>query len=142
MFFDRSGLDLDLDFDLRLSPDGSAGKVVAAVASGEVEYGCVPAELFPDRKPVKGAEILTYCEKVPVEVFAFVHMGGDKMLGGRVRDALKRIPKNDPTLKPLGVEDFILATAAEYDMVTNFLARDKIAKAQRLSEAPAEPGSS
>jgi ABC-type phosphate/phosphonate transport system substrate-binding protein len=142
MFFDRSGLDLDLDFDLRQSPDGSAGSVIKAVASGDVEYGCVPAELFPDRKPFKGAEVLTYTEKVPVEVFAFVHMGGDKMLGGRVRDALKRIPKDDPILKPLGVESFILATSAEYDLVTNFLAKDKIEKAQRLSEAPAEPGPS
>jgi ABC-type phosphate/phosphonate transport system substrate-binding protein len=142
MFFDRSGLDLDLDFDLRQSPDGSAGSVIKAVASGDVEYGCVPAELFPDRKPFKGAEVLTYTEKVPVEVFAFVHMGGDKMLGGRVRDALKRIPKDDPIPKPLGVESFILATSAEYDLVTNFLAKDKIEKAQRLSEAPAEPGPS
>ncbi len=142
MFFDRSDLDLDLDFDLRQSPDGSAGSVIAAVASGEVQYGCVPAELFPDRKPLKGAEVLTYTEKVPVEVFAFVHMGGDKMLGGKVRDVLKRIPKDDPILKPLGVESFILATSAEYDLVTNFLAKDKIEKAQRLSEAPAKAGPS
>jgi ABC-type phosphate/phosphonate transport system substrate-binding protein len=140
MYFDRSGLDLDLDFDLRESPDGKPESVIAAVAAGEVEYGCVPAELFPDRKPVKGAELLAYCEKTPVEVFAFVQMGGDKMLGGKVRDVLKAIPKDDPLLKPLGVESFILATSTEYDMVTNFLTQDKIDKAQRLSEAPAEAG--
>lgn len=142
MFFERSGLDLDLDFDLRESPDGTPESVIAAVAAGEVEYGCVPAEFFPDRKPLKGAEVLTYSEKVPVEVFAFVQMGGDKMLGGKVRDILKAIPKGDPLLKPIGVEGFILATATEYDLVTNFLTQDKIEKAQRLSEAPAEAGPS
>jgi len=142
MFFNRSGLDLDLDFDLRTSPDGTPRGVVAAVAAGEVEYGCVPAELYPDRKPANGAEILTYCDKVPVEVFAFVDVGGDKMLGGKVRDILKKIPKNDPILKPLGVESFIIATPAEYDVVINFLVQDKIDKAQRLSEKPAEAGTS
>lgn len=142
MFFDHSGLDLDLDFDLRTSPDGAPRGVVAAVAAGEAEYGCVPAELYPDRKPAKGAEILTYCDKVPVEVFGFVEMGGDKMLGGKVRDVLKRIPKDDPVLKPLGIESFILATPAEYDLVVNFLLQDKIKKAQRLAEAPAEAGPS
>ncbi len=142
MFFDRSGLDLDLDFDLRVSPDGTPESVVAAVAAGEVEYGCVPADLFPDRKPFKGTEVLTYSEKVPVEVFAFVQMGGDKMLGGKVRDVLKAIPKGDPVLKPLRVENFILAAPAEYELVTNFLIQDKIEKAQRLSEAPAEAGES
>jgi len=138
MFFDRSELDLDLDFDLRAAPNGTAEEVIAAVAAGEVEYGCVPAELFPDRKPVKGAELLTYSEKVPVEVFAFVEMGGDKMLGGKVRDVLKAIPKGDPALQPIGLESFMLATQAEYDLVTNFLAADKIEKAQRLSEAAPE----
>ena len=142
MFFDRSGLDLDLDFDLRTSRDGTPQGVIAAVAAGEVEYGCVPAELYPDRKPVKGAEILTYCDKVPVEVFGFVEMGGDKMLGGKVRDVLKRIPEDDPVLKPLGVESFILAAPAEYDIVNNFLLQDKIGKAQRLAETPAEAGPS
>ncbi|HUV87686.1 MAG TPA: PhnD/SsuA/transferrin family substrate-binding protein [bacterium] len=142
MFFDRSGLDLDLDFDLRESPDGRPENVIAAVAAGEVEYGCVPAEFFPGRKPVKGAEVLTYSEKVPVEVFAFVEMGGDKMLGGKVRDVLKAIPKDDPVLKLLGIDSFILAAPAEYGMVINFLTQDKIEKAQRLSEAPAKAGTS
>jgi ABC-type phosphate/phosphonate transport system substrate-binding protein len=141
MYFDRSGLDLDLDFDLRTSPDGTPQGVIAAVAAGEVEYGCVPDELFPTRKPVKGAELLAYCDKVPVDVFAFVDVGGDKMLGGKVRDLLQGIPKNDPVLKPVGVESFILATPAEYDVVVNFLLRDKIGKAQRLAETPAEAGS-
>lgn len=139
MYFDRSDLDLDLDFDLRKSPNGTAEGVIAAVAAGEVEYGCVPLDLYPGRKPYKGTEVLTVCDKVPVEVFAFVEMGGDKMLGGKVRDVLKKIPKGDPVLTPMGVEDFSLTTAAEYDLVTNFLAQDKIDKAQRLSsEAPAE----
>jgi hypothetical protein len=139
MFFDRNGLDLDLDFDLHKSPDGTAEGVVAAVAAGEVEYGCVPLDLYPGRKPYKGTEVLKVCDKVPVEVFAFVEMGGDKMLGGKVRDVLKKIPKGDPVLTPLGIEDFSLTTAAEYDLVTTFLAQDKIEKAQRLStEAPAE----
>jgi hypothetical protein len=139
MFFGRNGLDLDLDFDLKESPDGTAEGVVAAVAAGEVEYGCVPYDLYPGRKPYKGTEVLTVCDKVPVEVFAFVEMGGDKMLGGKVRDVLKKIPKGDPVLAPLGIEDFSLTTAAEYDLITTFLAQDKIEKAQRLSsEAPAE----
>ena len=56
------------------------------------------------------------------------------------RDVLKAIPKNDPVLAPIGVEDFSLTTTAEYDLVTNFLTQDKIDKAQRLSsETPAEP---
>lgn len=140
MFFNHSELDLDLDFDLRKSPDGAAESVVAAVAAEEVEYGCVPLDLYPDRKPYKGTEVLTICDKVPVEVFAFVEMGGDKMLGGKVRDVLKAIPKGDPVLTPLDVENFSLTTAAEYDLVTAFLTQDKIDKAQRLSsEAPAEP---
>jgi hypothetical protein len=133
IYFDRSDLDLDLDFELRKSPDGTAEGVVAAVAAGDVEYGCVPLDLYPGRKPYKGTEVLTVCDKVPVEVFAFVEMGGDKMLGGKVRDVLKKIPKGNPVLTPLGVEGFSLTTAAEYDLVTNFLAQDKIDKAQRLS---------
>jgi hypothetical protein len=141
MFFSRSDLDLDLDFDLRESAGGTAESVVAAVAAGEVEYGCVPLDLYPNRKPYKGTEVLTVCDKVPVEVFAFVEMGGDKMLGGKVRDVLKKIPKGDPALAPLRLENFSLTTAAEYDLVTNYLAQDKIAKAQRMSsEAPAPPG--
>jgi hypothetical protein len=140
MFFDRNGLDLDLDFDLREAPKGTADEVIAGVAAGEVEYGCVPAYLFPSRKPVKGAEALTYTEKVPVEVFAFVDVGGDRVLGGRVKDALRRIPKGDAALKPLGLENFIFAVPAEYDLVTSFLAQDKINKAQRLSGQPTEVG--
>ncbi len=139
MFFDRSDLDLDLDFDLAESPDATAEGVVAAVAAGEVEYGCVPVELYPGRKPYKETEVLTICDKVPVEVFAFVEMDGDKMLGGKVRDVLKGIPKGDPILAPLGVDNLSLTTAAEYDLVTNFLSQDKIDKAQRLSsETPVE----
>ncbi len=140
MFFDRNGLDLDLDFDLREAPNGTADEVIAGVAAGEVEYGCVPANLFPSRKPVKGTEALTYTEKVPVEVFAFVDVGGDKVLGGRVRQALRKIPKGDAALKPLALESFILAIRAEYDLVTSFIAQDKINKAQRLSGQPTEVG--
>jgi ABC-type phosphate/phosphonate transport system substrate-binding protein len=143
MFFDRSELDLDLDFDLHTAPNGTPEEVIAAVAAGEVEYGCVPIDFYPERKPYKGTEVLTISEKVPVEAFGFVEMGGDKMLGGKVRDVLKDIPKDDPILKPLGIENFSLATAAEYDIVTNYLAQDKIDKAQRLSsEVPAETGES
>ncbi|NIT34886.1 MAG: PhnD/SsuA/transferrin family substrate-binding protein [candidate division Zixibacteria bacterium] len=140
MFFNRNGLDLDLDFDLREAPNGTADEVIAAVAGGEVEYGCVRADLFPSRKPFKGAEALTYTEKVPVEVFAFVDVGGDRELGGRVRNALRKIPRGDAALKPLGQENFILAIPAEYDLVTQFLAQDKIDKAQRLSGTPTEVG--
>ena len=139
MFFDRSDLDLDLDFDLRESPDGTAEGVVAAVAAGEVEYGCVALGLYPERKPYKGTEVLTICDKVPVEVFAFVEMGGDKMLVGKVRDVLRGIPKDDPVLAPLALEGFSRTTAAEYDVVTQFLAKDKIDKAQRMSETSSEP---
>ncbi len=140
MFFSRSGLDIDLDFNLSEAPNQSPADVVAAVAGGQVQYGCVPADLYPafiDRKPVNGVELLTVCEKVPVEVFAFVEASGDKMLGGEVRDALRKIPKNDPIFKPLGLENFTVATQAEYDAVTNFLAQDKIDKAQRMSGTPA-----
>ncbi len=140
MFFSRSGLDLDLDFDLREAPNGTPEEVVAAVAAGEVEYGCVPSGTVPTDRATKGVEVLTpNCDRVPVEVFAFVEIGGDKMLGGQVRDALKNIPKDDAILTPLGLVSFSVATQAEYNVVTNFLKQDKIAKAQRLSGAPAEP---
>jgi phosphonate transport system substrate-binding protein len=142
MFFSRSDLNLDLDFDLRKAPHGTADEVVAAVASREVEYGCVPVGTVSTDKSERGVEVLTpNCDRVPVEVFAFVEIGGDKMLGGKVRDVLKDIPKDDPVLKPLGLENFSLATQAEYDVVTNFLKQDKIDKAQRLSEAPASTAS-
>jgi len=139
MFFARSGLDIDLDFNLSVAPNHTAEEVIAAVASGEAQYGCVPVEMFPGQKPARGAEVLTICEKVPVEVFAFVEVSGDKMLGGLVRDALKKIPKGDPVLKPLRLEGFTLATQAEYDAVTNFLAQDKIDKAQRTPAGTAAP---
>jgi len=137
MFFARNGLDIDLDFNLSEAPNHTPEEVMAAVAAGEVEYGCVPVSLYPARKPARGTELLTMCEKVPVEVFAYVEMAGDKMFAGQVRDTLKKIPRHDATLKPLGIENFVLATQAEYDNVTNFLAQDKIDKAQRLSSAPA-----
>lgn len=139
MFFARNGLDIDLDLKLSEAPNHKPEEVMAAVAAGEVEYGCVPVDLYPGRKPVRGTELLTMCEKVPVEVFAYVEMAGDKMFAGQVRDALKKIPKNDPVLKPLGIESFVLATQAEYDNITNFIAQDKIDKAQRLSSAPPAP---
>ncbi len=138
MFFDRNGLDLDLDFDLREAPNGTADEVIAAVAAGEVEYGCVPADLFPTRDAVMGTQALTYTEKVPVEVFALVDVGGDRMLGARVRQALRKIPEGDAALTPLGLENFIFAVPAEYDLVTTFLNQDKINKAQRLSARPTE----
>jgi len=140
MFFASNGLDLDLDFDLREAPNGTVDEVIAAVAAGEVEYGCVRADLFPLLKTVKGAEALRYTEKVPVEVFAFVDVGGDRMLGGRVKDVLSKIPKGHEALKPLALENFALAIGAEYELVTDFLAQDKVNKAQRLSGTPTEVG--
>jgi len=139
MFFSRNELDLDLDFALRESPDGKADGVINAVAAGEVEYGCVPASLYPDGKPARGTEVLTITEKVPVDVFAYVEMAGDKMLGGKMKTVLTKIPKDDPMLKAAGIESFSIATQAEYDIVTNFLAQDKITKAQREAGGSGSP---
>jgi ABC-type phosphate/phosphonate transport system substrate-binding protein len=137
IFFARNGLDLDLDFRVTRSPAGKADEVVAAVAAGQVEYGCVPFDLYPDNKPRGGAEYLTTTDNVPVDVFGFVEGGGDKMFAGQVRDTLRKIPKDDPIMKPLGLTHFALATQAEYDVITNFLTQDKIDKAQRQSLPPA-----
>jgi len=134
MFFANNGLDIDLDMNLSAAPTGKNDEVVAAVAGGQVEYGCVPWDIFPDKKPKGGAEVLTTTPNVPVDVFGFVEASGDKMLGGQVKNFLKEIPKDDPMLKPLGLTSFSLGTQAEYDVVTNFLSEDKINKAQRQGQ--------
>lgn len=134
MFFANNGLDIDLDLNVSEAPSKKNEDVIAAVAAGQVEYGCVPFDVFPDKKPKGGAEVLTTTPNVPVDLFGFVEASGDKMLGGQVKNILKSIPKDDPMLVPLGLASFSLATQAEYDVVTNFLAEDKINKAQRQGQ--------
>lgn len=132
LFFLQNGLDIDLDFDVREAPDGNPDEVIKAVADGEVDYGMVPMRFAPT-EPGKGAIYLTATERVPVEVFAFFQEG-DKETAGKLKSVLKGIPKNDPVLEPLGIENFIPATQAEYDIILLPLEMDRANKAQRLAE--------
>ncbi|UCE26185.1 MAG: PhnD/SsuA/transferrin family substrate-binding protein [Candidatus Coatesbacteria bacterium] len=131
LFFLQHGLDIDLDFDVREAPGGDPEAVIAAVAAGEVDYGMVPIGYAP-MEPGKGAIYLTVTDRVPVEVFAY-YQEGDKEVAGKLKSVLKGIPKNDPALEPLGIENFTPATQAEYDGILMPLEMDKANKAQRLA---------
>jgi ABC-type phosphate/phosphonate transport system substrate-binding protein len=131
LFFLQNGLDIDLDFDVREAAGGDPKAVIKAVADGEVDYGMVPMRFAPT-EPGKGAIYLTATERVPVEVFAY-YQEGDKETAGKLKSVLKGIPKNDPVLEPLGIESFIPATQAEYDIILLPLEMDKANKAQRLA---------
>lgn len=126
MWFGDFGLDLDYDFDLS---QGTPEAIVEAVKNGEATYGCVPAAMAPT-EPGKGYVIIKTTPKVPVDVIAF-YEEGNKEEAGLLKEAFKNIPDGDPSLEPLGINAFTVATQAEYDQVLLFLEQDKLNKAQR-----------
>lgn len=126
MWFGDYGLDLDYDFDLS---EGNTDTIVEAVRSGEITYGCVPAAIAPT-EPGKGYVVIKTTPKVPVEVVAF-YEEGDKDEAATLKEAFKSIPDGDPSLEPLGIKSFTVATQAEYDQILMFLEQDKLNKMQR-----------
>jgi len=92
-------------------------------------YGCIPASMAPT-EPGKGFVIIKTTPKVPVEVVAF-YEEGDKTKATLLKEAFKNIPDGDPSLEPLGIDSFTVATQAEFDQVILFLEQDKLNKAMR-----------